>query len=67
MPGVDGIAAMRAIRSSVPAPRVVVLTSFLEEDPLLPAIQAGACGFLLKNVSPASWRARSMQPIGERR
>ncbi len=53
MPGVDGIAAMRAIRSSVPAARVVVLSSFLDEDRLLPAIQAGACGFLLKNVAPA--------------
>jgi len=53
MPGVGGVSAMREIRSSVPAARVIVLSSFLDEDSLLPAIQAGACGFLLKNVAPS--------------
>lgn len=53
MPVVDGISAMRTIRSSVPTARVIVLSSFLDEDSLLPAIQAGASGFLLKNVAPS--------------
>jgi DNA-binding NarL/FixJ family response regulator len=53
MPGVDGIAAMRALRSRVPHAKVIVLTSFFDEDRLLPAIEAGAAGYLLKNVAPA--------------
>jgi NarL family two-component system response regulator LiaR len=52
MPRLDGIAAMRELRERVPAARVVVLTSFLDEDRLLPALRAGAAGYLLKNVAP---------------
>jgi NarL family two-component system response regulator LiaR len=52
MPRLDGIAAMRALRERVPATRVVVLTSFLDDERLLPAIRAGAAGYLLKNVQP---------------
>ena len=33
--------------------RVIVLTSFLEDDRLLPALEAGAAGYLLKNSEPA--------------
>jgi DNA-binding NarL/FixJ family response regulator len=53
MPGLDGVGAMRQLRSSLPEGRVIVLTSFLDEDRLLPAIQAGAAGYLLKNAEPA--------------
>jgi NarL family two-component system response regulator LiaR len=53
MPGLDGIAAMRRLHELVPDTRVIVLTSFLDEDRLLPAIQAGAAGYLLKNAEPA--------------
>ncbi len=53
MPGLDGVGAMRRLRAQAPASRVIVLTSFLEDDRLLPAIQAGAAGYLLKNVEPA--------------
>jgi NarL family two-component system response regulator LiaR len=53
MPKLDGVGAMRRLRESVPSARVVVLTSFLEDDRLLPAIQAGAAGYLLKNTEPA--------------
>jgi NarL family two-component system response regulator LiaR len=53
MPGLDGIGAMRQLRVLLPACRVIVLTSFLEDDRLLPAIQAGAAGYVLKNVAPA--------------
>jgi two-component system, NarL family, response regulator LiaR len=53
MPGLDGIGAMRQLRARSPASRVIVLTSFLEDERVLPAIQAGAAGYLLKNVAPA--------------
>jgi two-component system, NarL family, response regulator LiaR len=53
MPKLDGVGAMRALRTRVPTARVVVLTSFLEDDRLLPAIQAGAAGYMLKNAEPA--------------
>ena len=52
MPRRDGVAAMRELRERVPATRVVVLTSFLDDERLLPAIRAGAAGYLLKNVRP---------------
>ncbi len=52
MPGLDGLGAMRALRSLAPRARVIVLTSFLEDERVLPAIQAGAAGYLLKNVAP---------------
>jgi two-component system, NarL family, response regulator LiaR len=53
MPKLDGVGAMRRLRESVPTARVVVLTSFLEDERLLPAIRAGAAGYLLKNTEPA--------------
>jgi NarL family two-component system response regulator LiaR len=53
MPQLDGVGAMRELRRRLPASRVIVLTSFAEDDRLLPAIQAGAAGYLLKNVEPA--------------
>jgi two-component system, NarL family, response regulator LiaR len=52
MPRLDGIAAMRELRERAPATRVVVLTSFLDDERLLPAVRAGAAGYLLKNVQP---------------
>jgi NarL family two-component system response regulator LiaR len=53
MPRLDGVGAMRELRIQAPASRVIVLTSFLDDDRLLPAIQAGAAGYLLKNAEPA--------------
>jgi NarL family two-component system response regulator LiaR len=52
MPRVDGIEAIRGIRERSPVTRVIVLTSFLDDDKLLPAVQAGAAGYLLKDVQP---------------
>jgi two-component system, NarL family, response regulator LiaR len=52
MPRLDGVGAMRELRRRVPAARVIVLTSFLDDERLLPAIQAGAAGYLLKNAQP---------------
>jgi len=52
MPKADGVEAMRRLRErSLPA-RVIVLTSFLDDERLLPAIRAGAAGYLLKNAQP---------------
>jgi NarL family two-component system response regulator LiaR len=53
MPELDGVAAMQELRRSGSAARVIVLTSFAEDDRVLPAIRAGAAGYLLKNVAPA--------------
>jgi two-component system, NarL family, response regulator LiaR len=52
MPNVGGVEAMRRLRERVPAARVIVLTSFLDDERLLPAIRAGAAGYLLKNAQP---------------
>jgi NarL family two-component system response regulator LiaR len=52
MPVLDGVGAMRELRRVLPATRVIVLTSFTDDAQLLPAIQAGAAGYLLKNVQP---------------
>jgi len=52
MPELDGISATRQINASLPATRVIALTSFVEDDKIIPAIQAGAASFLLKDVSP---------------
>jgi two-component system, NarL family, response regulator LiaR len=52
MPRVDGIEAIRRIRAVAPQTRVIVLTSFADEDKMLPAVRAGAVGYLLKDVDP---------------
>jgi DNA-binding NarL/FixJ family response regulator len=53
MPEMDGIAATEAICTRLPETRVIMLTSFTEEEHVLPAIQAGASGYLLKDASGA--------------
>jgi DNA-binding NarL/FixJ family response regulator len=53
MPKLDGVGAMRELRARQPRSRVIVLTSFADDERLLPAVQAGAAGYLLKNVQPA--------------
>jgi DNA-binding NarL/FixJ family response regulator len=53
MPGVDGITATSRIIADRPATRVLVLTTFGDDDHLYPALTAGACGFLLKDAPPA--------------
>jgi NarL family two-component system response regulator LiaR len=53
MPRLDGVGAMRELRRRLPDARVIVLTSFTDEEKLLPALQAGAAGYLLKNAEPA--------------
>jgi NarL family two-component system response regulator LiaR len=53
MPRLDGVSAMRELRARASPSRVIVLTSFLDDDRLMPAIEAGAAGYLLKNAEPA--------------
>jgi DNA-binding NarL/FixJ family response regulator len=52
MPGVDGITATSRILAERPAVRILVLTTFGDDDHLYPALTAGACGFLLKDAPP---------------
>lgn len=50
MPEMDGIAATQAIRQNFPSCQIIVLTSFAEDQRVPDAIQAGAIGYLLKDV-----------------
>ena len=50
MPGVDGIEATRRILVDAPRTAVLVLTSFSDRPRILGALEAGACGYLLKDV-----------------
>jgi NarL family two-component system response regulator LiaR len=51
MPEMDGAQATKAIREKYPDIQVIVLTSFKEDNLIESALQAGAIGYLLKNVS----------------
>jgi NarL family two-component system response regulator LiaR len=53
MPGLDGIEATRQITAARPDARVLVLTSYAGNDKVIPAIEAGALGFLLKDSAPS--------------
>jgi NarL family two-component system response regulator LiaR len=52
MPRLDGVEAIRRIAAERPATRIIALTSFLDDDKVLPAVRAGAAGYLLKDVGP---------------
>jgi len=52
MPRVDGIAAMREIQRFDPRVKIIVLTTFAEDDKVFPALRAGATGYLLKDIGP---------------
>lgn len=60
MPGGDGVAATRTIVAAHPATRVVVLTTYETDQDILRAIEAGAGGYLLKDIAPAEL-ARSVR------
>jgi NarL family two-component system response regulator LiaR len=50
--GIDGVETTRRIKAVSPSTRVIVLTSFADDDKVFPAIKAGAISYLLKDVSP---------------
>lgn len=52
MPGKTGIEAIQEIRKKQPQARILVLTSFADDENITGAIEAGAYGFLLKDTSP---------------
>lgn len=52
MPHMDGVESIRAIKQEFPNARILVLTSFAEDEMVFPAIKAGALGYLLKDSSP---------------
>ncbi|MHC1782152.1 MAG: response regulator [Anaerolineaceae bacterium] len=52
MPKKNGIEAIREIKKKNPDARVLVITSFAEDNMVIPAIKAGALGYLLKDSSP---------------
>jgi DNA-binding NarL/FixJ family response regulator len=52
MPDLDGIAATRELSRTVPGTRVLMLTTFEQDDYIFGALRAGASGFLLKRTRP---------------
>ncbi|MCE7082260.1 response regulator transcription factor [Streptomyces sp. ST2-7A] len=52
MPGTDGLEALRSLGGSGPGTRVLVITSFTERRTVVPALRAGANGYLHKDIDP---------------
>jgi NarL family two-component system response regulator LiaR len=52
MPRMDGLEAIIEIKRECPEARILVLTSFSDDETVFPAIKAGALGYLLKNATP---------------
>jgi DNA-binding NarL/FixJ family response regulator len=52
MPDLDGIAATRAIAAAIPETRILMLTTFEDDDYVIDALEAGASGFMLKRAQP---------------
>jgi DNA-binding NarL/FixJ family response regulator len=52
MPGDGGVEVCRRVREACPSTRVLVLTSYDEDEELFGALSAGACGYLLKDTRP---------------
>jgi DNA-binding NarL/FixJ family response regulator len=53
MPGCDGVAATRRITAEHPGTRVVVLTTYADDESIISALQAGALGYLTKDATRA--------------
>ncbi|EKU49189.1 MULTISPECIES: response regulator transcription factor [Brevibacterium] len=54
MPGIGGIEAIERLTNSVRPPKVVALTSFDSDDYLYRALEAGAAGYLVKDIGPSA-------------
>ena len=57
MPGSDGVAALRELRRVGNPARVLIITSFTEPSAVLPAVRAGAAGYVYKDVDPPALAA----------
>jgi DNA-binding NarL/FixJ family response regulator len=57
MPGTDGVDALRGLRERHNPARVLVITSFTEPATVLPAVRAGAAGYVYKDVDPPALAA----------
>jgi NarL family two-component system response regulator LiaR len=62
MPNVDGVEATRGVTSASPSTRVIVLTSFSEDEQVFASIKAGAQGYLMKDVLPSEL-ARAIRTV----
>jgi NarL family two-component system response regulator LiaR len=51
MPVMDGVSAIRAIKTKTPSIKIIALTSFQEDELVQNALKAGAIGYLMKNVT----------------
>ncbi|MFI7320667.1 response regulator [Streptomyces venezuelae] len=60
MPGMDGVEAAAVLSAETPECRVVMLTTFDDEEYVVQALRAGACGYLLKDL-PADELARAVR------
>ncbi|MFI0724566.1 response regulator [Streptomyces sp. NPDC021224] len=54
MPGTDGIEALRLLRDAGSTARVLIVTSFTEQRTVVPALRAGASGYVYKDVDPVA-------------
>ncbi|MEW2520721.1 response regulator transcription factor [Actinacidiphila alni] len=54
MPGIDGIEALRLLRDAENPARVLIVTSFTEQRTVVPALRAGAAGYVYKDVDPVA-------------
>ena len=62
MPRMDGITTIRQIGAISPSSRILVLTSFSEDEKVFPAIKAGAHGYLMKDIKPTEL-AKSIRSV----
>jgi two-component system chemotaxis response regulator CheY len=67
MPGMDGVEAMQAIKAAHGEARVIMVTSHGQEAMVLRAIEAGACGYVLKPVARDKLAATTTRACGGRR
>lgn len=52
MPIYDGVAATKLIKDEMPGIKIIILTTFDDDDYIIKALKGGASGYLMKNVSP---------------
>jgi DNA-binding NarL/FixJ family response regulator len=52
MPEMDGIQATKIIKTEMPEIKIMMLTSFSDQDHVIPALEAGASGYQLKDIEP---------------